>query len=126
MSYILLVEDNQATADMVIRLLNTAGYEVRHFTRGLEGAKMARKDRPALILMDFNLPDVDGRTVAMVLKKHLGGHSAPPIVAVTARSGQGEQYLAKSFGCDAFIAKPFVPETLLNMVATLVKQDRVK
>ncbi len=126
MSYVLLVEDNQATADMIVRILGAAGYQVRHSTHGLEGAKMARQDRPSLILMDFNLPDVDGRTMVMVLKRQLGGRYAPPIVAVTARTGDSEMYLAKSVGCDAFVAKPFVPEDLLNLVEEMVKRDATR
>lgn len=69
MSHILLVEDNQGQADMIIHVLSASGYEVKHALRGLDGAKMARTDRPDLILMDFNLPDIDGRTLAMLLKK---------------------------------------------------------
>jgi DNA-binding response OmpR family regulator len=122
MSYILLVEDNQATADMIIRVLKAADYEVRHFIQGLEGAKMARRERPDLILMDFNLPDIDGRTMVLVLKKQLGGPAAPPIVAVTARTGDSEMYLAKSFGCDAFVSKPFLPEDLLNLIVQLLSR----
>ncbi len=122
MSYILLVEDNQASADIAIHTLQTSGYEVRHFTRGLEGAKVARKDRPALILMDFNLPDVDGRTMALLLKKQLGDRESPPIVAFTARTGHSEEMLARSFGCDGFISKPFAPADLLDLVNRLLKQ----
>lgn len=116
MSYILLVEDNQQNADMVIYILDKAGYEVRHFVRGLAGARMARSETPALILMDFNLPDIDGRNLVMALKKQLGGKAAPPIVALTARTGDQEMYIARHFGCDGFIAKPFDPEQLLDIV----------
>jgi CheY-like chemotaxis protein len=119
MSYILLVEDNQSNADMVIRILQSANYEVRHVLRGFEGAEMARKDHPALILMDFDLPDVDGRTMVLVLKKQLGA-SAPPIVAVTARTGEHEMKMAKKFGCTAFVSKPFMPEDLLKLVRDLI------
>jgi DNA-binding response OmpR family regulator len=123
MSYILLVEDNQATADMIVRILGSAGFEVRHFINGLDGAKMARQERPSLILMDFNLPDVDGRTMVLVLKRQLGGRAAPPVVAVTARTGDAEVYMAKSVGCDAFVSKPFVPEELLKLVTDLMQRD---
>lgn len=122
MGYILLVEDNQQNADMVIHILTTAGYEVKHFIRGLEGAKYARQNRPDLILMDFDLPDVDGRNLILALKKQLGGTQAPPMAAVTARSGAIEMQLARSFGCSAFIAKPFTPDKLLEVVGQLLKQ----
>ncbi|MEZ4672112.1 MAG: response regulator [Anaerolineae bacterium] len=122
MSYILLVEDNQQNADMIIHILTTAGYEVKHFIRGLEGAKYARQNKPGLILMDFDLPDVDGRNLILALKKQLGGLAAPPIVAVTARSSAIEMQLARSFGCSAFIAKPFTPDKLLSTVEQLFKE----
>lgn len=120
MSYVLLVEDNQGNADMVIRLLQAAGIQVKHSLRGLEGAQMARKDRPDLILMDFNLPDIDGRTLVLQLKKQLGGPAAPPIVALTARTGDHEMRMAEKFGCTAFVNKPFVPEELLALIKSLV------
>jgi CheY-like chemotaxis protein len=120
MSYVLLVEDNQMNADMVIRLLQSANIEVRHTVRGLDGARIARQDRPALILMDFNLPDIDGRTMVLQLKKQLGGAAAPPIVALTARTGETEMRIAQKFGCTAFVSKPFVPEELLALIKSLV------
>jgi len=113
--YILLIEDNQPNADMVIHILSAAGYEVRHFLKGLDGAKVARQERPDLILMDFNLPDIDGRTLAMVLKKQLGA-KAPPIVACTARTSDLEKMLAQQFGCSAFLSKPFSSQDLMTVV----------
>src|SRR5271165_5365244 len=113
MSYILLIEDNQSNADMIVHILSTAGFEVHHYLRGLAGAKSARQDRPSLILMDFNLPDIDGRTLSLLLKKQLGD---VPIVACTARAGIAEARMAANFGCSAFLTKPFTPEGLLSLV----------
>jgi DNA-binding response OmpR family regulator len=120
MSHILLIEDNQANADMMIHILNSAGYRVRHFIKGLEGAKDARSQKPGLILLDFNLPDVDGRTLALLLRKQMGSEKVP-IVACTARTGAVEAALAKQFGCSAFLPKPFDSHELLNVVAALLK-----
>src|SRR5260221_2962298 len=120
MTYILLVEDNQQNADMVIHILQSAGMEVKHFVHGLEAAQFARKERPSLILMDFDLPDIDGRTLVLSLKKQLGGQDAPPIVAVTARTGEMEKRVAERFGCAGFVSKPFKPEKLLSLVQSLV------
>ncbi|MBX3082647.1 MAG: response regulator [Anaerolineae bacterium] len=114
--HILVIEDNQANADMILHILRTAGFEVRHFANGLEGAKDARKDHPRLILMDFNLPDVDGRTLALVLKQQLGDLTAPPIIACTARAGEHEVKMAAKFGCSAMIRKPFSTEELVDLV----------
>ncbi len=115
-SYIMLIEDNKDNADMIAHILTSANYVVRHFTRGLDAAQEARRDKPALILMDFNLPDIDGRTLTPLLKKQLGGLQAPPIVACTARVGRLEARLAEQFGCDAFLGKPFSPEDLLTLI----------
>ncbi len=123
MSYILLVEDNQANADMTIRILESAGFTVKHTLRGFDGAQLARADRPDLILMDFDLPDISGQTMALVLKKQLGGTAAPPIVAVTARSGDSEMRIALRFGCSAFVSKPFLPQDLLNVINRLLKRN---
>jgi CheY-like chemotaxis protein len=119
MSYILLIEDNQLNADMVIHLLKPFNIEVRHTLYGLEGAKIARQEHPALIFMDFNLPDIDGRTLTLQLKKQLGGTNAPPIVALTARAGEREERLAEQFGCAAFVTKPFIPEELIGLLKQL-------
>lgn len=123
MSYILLIEDNQANADMIIRVLTSAGLEVKHFIRGLEGTRAARLERPDLILIDFDLPDIDGRTLILTLKRLLGNAAAPPIVAVTGRTGDIEKELARRFGCAAFISKPFLPEDLLKAVQHLLQKE---
>ncbi|HEX2621437.1 MAG TPA: response regulator [Phototrophicaceae bacterium] len=124
MSYILLIEDNQGNADMMIRLLETVGFTVKHFIKGMEGARQAYAERPTLILLDFNLPDVDGRTLILTLKKRLGGADAPPVIAVTARTGVVEEMVAQSFGCDAFVRKPFDPQEFVNVVTKFVKTEK--
>ena len=117
MTYILLIEDNKDNADMIIHILKSANYVVRHFNKGLPAAQEARHDKPDLILMDFNLPDIDGRTLSMIMTKQLGGAAAaPPIIACTARVGTTETKLAERFGCAAFLRKPFSPEDLLTLV----------
>ncbi|MEP7284781.1 MAG: response regulator [Chloroflexota bacterium] len=120
MSYILLIEDNQENADMTIRILRSANYEVKHCLRGYEGAKMARWERPDVILIDFDLPDIDGRTMTLMLKRQLG-QSPPPIIAVTARAGVAEMRIAEEFGCNGFVSKPFLPDELLNMIEEVLK-----
>ncbi len=115
MPNILLIEDNQENADMTIRILQSAGYDVNHCLRGFEGARIARREHPDAILIDFDLPDVDGRTLALLLRKQLG-ETAPPLIAVTARAGVAEMRLAEEFGCNGFVSKPFLPDELIQVV----------
>ena len=122
MSHILLIEDNPGNAEMMLHILRSAGYVVRHFDRGAPAAANARIERPALILMDFNLPDIDGRTLTLILRKQLGT-SAPPIVACTARTGEHETNMAQRFGCAAFLRKPFTPDELLDVVRRYVPES---
>jgi CheY-like chemotaxis protein len=123
MSYILLVEDNQENADMTIRILKSAGYEVKHVLQGLQAGPLARAETPSLILMDFDLPDINGRVMALTLKKQLG--AATPIIAVTARTGEAEARIAQRFGMSAFVSKPFLPEHLLAVVGQFVPAPSV-
>jgi len=118
---VLLIEDNQENADMTIRILKSANYEVIHSLRGFDGARNARRQRPNVILIDFDLPDIDGRTMVLMLKKQLGSDS-PPIVAVTARAGVTEMRLAEQFGCDGFVSKPFMPDDLLHIVEQVLRK----
>lgn len=121
MPTVLLIEDNQENADMTIRILQSANYEVVHSLRGFDGARIARRQRPHVILIDFDLPDVDGRTMVSILKKQLGPDS-PPILAVTARAGVAEMRLAEEFGCDGFVSKPFMPDELLYVVEKVLRK----
>lgn len=124
MSYVLLIEDNPLNAEVVIFLLNSIGVEVKHTLRGLEGSKLARQDCPSLILMDFDLPDIDGRTLALQLKKQLADCGNPPIVALTAQTGKREERIAMGFGCTAFVSKPIDDEEFLALVQKLLNTPR--
>lgn len=121
MTSVLLIEDNMENADMTIRILKSEGYEVVHYLRGLDGARAARRQRPDIILVDFDLPDEDGRTIIVLLKRQLG-IGGPPIVAVTARTGIAEMRAAEKLGCSGFVSKPFLPDELLGVVSEVLKR----
>ena len=123
MSHILLIEDNQNNADMIIRLLESEGYEVKHCLRGFDGMKSARLDRPRMILVDFNLPDIDGTNVVLVLKQQLAiRQTPPPIIAVTARASTMDERYAKHMGCDAFVTKPIDPTAFVQLVNDYIQK----
>jgi DNA-binding response OmpR family regulator len=120
MSYILLVEDNKDHADLTLRTLRAAGYEVQHTQFGLDALSISRGQRPDLILMDFALPDIDGRSIILLLRQLFGERNTPPIVAITARSSEADVRLSKRIGCAAFVSKPFLPEELVVLVKQLL------
>jgi two-component system cell cycle response regulator DivK len=119
MVYILVVEDNLPCADMMLRLLQAVGFEVKHASRGMRAAQLARRERPALILMDLDLPEVSGLTAIRVIRKQLG-ENTPHIVAVTAHCDSTHRKAARQAGCIAFVAKPFSPQDLLDTVNSLL------
>ncbi len=92
MANILLVEDNQNTADFIVRILESAGHTVFHAKSGLEGARWARASRPDLVLMDFDLPDVNGRTIVLSLRRQ-APPDVLPIIAVTASLAKSRMLL---------------------------------
>ncbi len=120
MGTILLVEDNQNTADFIIRILESEGHTVLHATRGLEGARWARAAHIDLVLMDIDLPDVNGRSVVLSLRRQKSA-STLPIIAVTVQADEESVRLAEGFGCNAFLAKPFLPEELIGLVNHFLK-----
>jgi DNA-binding response OmpR family regulator len=92
----------------------------------MDGVRQARSERPQLVLMDFNLPDINGSVLILTMKKILGGLESPPFIAVTARTGDVEKAVAKRYGYDAFISKPFDPQEFVDTVLRFAQPDLSK
>lgn len=102
---ILYIEDDPASRRLVQRVLDSKGYQVVVAADGLEGISMARQHHPNLILMDINLPSMDGREITTRLRS-LPNFSNTPIVALTANHSAGSRELALAAGCTGFLTKP--------------------
>lgn len=102
---ILYIEDDHASRRLVERVLTSRGYEVYVASEGLEGINLAREKKPELILMDINLPNMDGREITTRLRS-LPNFSNVPIVALTANISPGSRELALAAGCTGFMTKP--------------------
>lgn len=102
---ILYIEDDPASRRLVQRVLDNKGYHVVVAADGLEGISMARQHLPNLILMDINLPSMDGREITTRLRS-LPNFSNTPIVALTANHSPGSRELALAAGCTGFMTKP--------------------
>ncbi|MFQ3536848.1 MAG: response regulator [Aggregatilineales bacterium] len=102
---LLLIEDDHNTARMVAKVLTPHGFDVHHAPNGLTGLRLAREVSPEIILVDMDLPDLEGKVVVSRLRG-LSELARLPIVAFTAECSARAKRLALAFGCDAFISKP--------------------
>ncbi len=121
MAKILIAEDNEENWDMLSRRLERRGYEVIIARDGEQAIAMARSDRPDVILMDMNLPLVDGWEATRKIKADPETHLVS-IIAVTAHGMVGDREKCLEAGCDDHHAKPVDLTSLLSQIeATLAK-----
>jgi CheY-like chemotaxis protein len=117
MAKILLVEDHEEIWDFLSRRLTRRGYEVVVAPDGQQGLDKARSDAPDLLLLDMNLPVMDGWTVAQTLKGDDATKSIP-IIALTAHAMAGDREKALAAGCDDYHAKPVDFSKLVDQIET--------
>ncbi len=116
---ILVIEDHEDNRRIMNDTLSAAGFEVIEAVTGDAGVAMAESERPDLILMDIQLPGIDGYEATRLIKanpelRHI------PIIVVTSYALSGDDVKAKEAGCDAYLAKPFRPRELLSKVREFV------
>ncbi|MGO8868576.1 MAG: response regulator [Alphaproteobacteria bacterium] len=112
---ILVVEDTEDNRQILRDLLGAAGFEIVEAEDGAAGVAAAEREKPDLILMDIQLPVMDGyeatrRIKANAALKHI------PIIAVTSYALSGDEEKARAAGCDGYVTKPFSPRQLLAKV----------
>ena len=116
---VLYVEDNPRNLRLVRKFLEHAGYEVIEATTGMDGVKLAREQKPDLLLMDINLPDIDGLEATRRLKTSAETKSTP-IIALTANAMHGDRERCLAGGCDGYVPKPINKKELLETVKEFV------
>lgn len=119
MPKILYIEDNPQNMRLVRKILKHAGYDVIEAEDGSSGLKVALEEMPNLILMDVNLPDIDGLEVTARLKKNPTAQNIP-IIALTANAMVGDREKALEAGCDGYLPKPINRQDLLNIVQEFI------
>jgi two-component system cell cycle response regulator DivK len=112
---ILHIEDNFENRILVRRLLQSASYQVLEAGNALEAINQLRQSRPDLILMDINMPDIDGYTLTAKLKT-VPTIRKIPIIAITANAMRGDREKSLRAGCDGYIEKPIDIDTFLDKV----------
>ena len=118
---ILVIEDHEDNRQIMNVTLSAAGFEVIEAVTGDAGVAMAESERPDLILMDIQLPGLDGYEATRLIKAK-PALSHIPIIVVTSYALSGDEVKAKEAGCDAYLAKPFRPRELLAMVCEFVPE----
>ncbi|MEM6537413.1 MAG: response regulator [Pseudomonadota bacterium] len=114
---VLIVEDNELNMKLFHDLLEVHGYAVSEARNGDEALDQVRLQRPDLILMDIQLPEVSGLEVTRLINGELGT-DAPPIVAVTAFAMKGDEERIRAGGCCDYISKPISVGDFLEKVKT--------
>jgi two-component system cell cycle response regulator DivK len=117
MTRVLIVEDNPANMTLAVFLLQSAGHSVLSATDAEAGLALARTEQPDLILMDIQLPGMDGLEAIGLLKGD-SGTCAIPVIALTALAMKGDEERIRAAGCDGYIAKPIRYKEFLATIAT--------
>jgi two-component system cell cycle response regulator DivK len=120
---ILYVEDNFENRILVKRVLEVEGYVVLEAEDGPSGMRLATQEIPDLILMDINLPEVDGYEVTAELRQN-SSLAHVPIVALTANVLKGDREKSLAAGCDGYIQKPIDVDLLPAQIAAFLREGR--
>ena len=120
MAKVLIVEDNSANMTLAVFLLQSAGHSVLSARDAEAGLTLARDEQPDLILMDIQLPGMDGLQATALLKRD-DATRAIPVIALTALAMKGDEERIRAAGCDGYLAKPMrYQEFLATIAAQLV------
>ncbi len=121
---ILYIEDNPENRLLVRRILEAEGYTIDEATDGLAGLELAVKLRPDLILLDINLPEVDGYDLARRFRD-TPELKDTPILAVTANVMHGDRERTLEAGCDGYIQKPIDVDLLPEQIKSALERGRI-
>ena len=112
---ILVIEDNEDNRQIIRDLLTSLGCELIEAVDGVQGVAMAQSHRPDLILMDIQLPEMDGYEATRQIRT-VPELAHVPIIAVTSYALSGDEAKARDAGCNGYVAKPFSPRELLAKI----------
>ncbi len=117
---ILYVEDNSDNRSLVRRVLEVEGYQLMEAPNAEAALKLLEQGNPDLILMDINMPDMDGYTLTAKIRA-MPAHTRVPIVAVTANVMRGDREKSLEAGCDGYIQKPIDIDNLPHQIERFMR-----
>ena len=116
---ILVIEDQEDNRAILRDLLGAAGFTVLEATDGAAGVAKAAAEKPDLILMDIQMPVMDGYEATRRIKAD-AGLKAIPVIAVTSYALSGDEAKTRAAGCDGYIAKPYSPREMLRLIRSFL------
>lgn len=122
MAKVLVVEDDANNRLIVSRFLKRTGHEVIEAATGVEGVRAAAEHAPNLILMDLNLPEMDGWEATRRIKAQ-PGMSGTPVIALTAHAETEDVKRALDAGCDQYETKPILYQRLMRKIQSLLRRE---
>jgi two-component system cell cycle response regulator DivK len=120
---ILIVEDQDDLRAILHKLLTASGFEVIEAVDGGAGVAKAKSERPDLVLMDIQLPVLDGYEAIRQIKADAATVKTP-VIAVSSFAMKGDEEKARAAGCDAYVPKPYSPMKLLALVRTFLEKQQ--
>lgn len=116
---ILIIEDNEQNMYMLSYLLNKSNYKALEAFNGIDGIKLAQKNNPEIILIDIQLPDMDGYEICKELRNNELNKNVT-IIAVTSYAMGGDREKAIEAGADGYLEKPINPETFIEEMESII------
>jgi len=123
---ILMIEDDQRLADMVVTYLSAHGYDVAHAASAQQGLALLRAGGVALVLLDLMLPDADGLDLCRRIRAMEPPFQATPIVMLTAKGDPFDRVVGLELGADDYLPKPFEPRELLARLRAVLRRPPMK
>lgn len=118
MSKIFIVEDDRSIREELAELLRNSGYEAEYLTDFSDSKAKILAAKPDLILMDINIPDLNGEQLLKEIRKE----TDTPVIMVTSRTSETDEVLSMSYGADDYITKPYNPTILLLRISAVLKR----
>lgn len=115
MKRVLVIEDNDKNLYLIRYIFEYNGFEVLEAKTGIEGVEKAIQERPDIIIMDIQLPDINGYEATMRIRKSKANGDIP-IIALTSYAMTGDREKALEAGCTGYIEKPINPETIISEI----------
>lgn len=119
MKKVLVIEDNPDNLMLITYSLRQSGYEVISAETGEEGLKLALEERPYFIIMDINLPGMDGVETTKCIRSSEIGYTIP-IIAITSYALPGDREIIEAAGCDGYFEKPIDPLIIVEKIQGII------